>query len=226
MNLAKKTLAMDGEEIVCEYDIRDRNAIILHGAGTSQRKRFYAIAREIMQHGVGVVLFDFPGHGESSGELSEQSLERRKRQAQAIIEDTVPEGKLYLLGFSMGAQTLCDLLPAYSKRAEAIFLGCPAIYTKEAGNILFGNQAFTNKLREENSWKQSRSPAKLKNFTGHTVIAIGDRDEVIPSGVIDLLKDAAQDLTYIEYPGVTHNLAKWLSDNPEELSKLIKQLVL
>ncbi len=66
----------------------------------------------------------------------------------------------------------------------------------------------------------------LKNFTGRTVIAIGDRDEVIPGGVIGLLKDAAQDLTYIEYTGATHNLAKWLSENPKELSKLIKQLVL
>ncbi len=226
MELSKKTLAIDGEEIVCEYNIKEINAIILHGAGISQRKRFYAIAQEIMKHDIGVVLFDFPGHGESSGELSEQTLDRRRKQVQGIIEDIVPEGKLYLLGVSMGAQTLCDLLPVYENRAKAILLGCPAIYTEEARDIMFGNQVFTSKLREKNSWQKSQAPAMLKNFTGRAVIAIGDQDEVIPSGVIDMLKNAVQNLTYIECPGVTHNLAKWLGENPKELSKLVKQLVL
>lgn len=220
-----KSLKVDGETIACEYVIKDKNAIILHGAGTSERTRFYPIANELIKRGIGVVLFDFSGHGQSTGKLSEQSLEKRKNQAKAVIDELAPQGKLYLIGFSMGAQTLCDILPIYKDRTDAVLLGCPAIYTEEARNILFGNKEFTAKLREENSWQNSIAPDSINDFTGRTVIAIGDQDKVIPKDVVGLLKDASKNLTYIEYPGVTHNLAGWLADNQKELAKLVENFL-
>ncbi len=226
MDLKKQILKIDGEEIVCEHLTRDKNAVILHGAGTSRRERFYSIARELADHGIGIVLFDFSGHGQSTGKLSEQTLERRRNQAQAVINSIIPQGKLYLLGFSMGAQTLCDILPVYKDRLEAVLLACPAIYTEEARNIVFGNDQFTSKLREEKSWENSIAPGLLKQFKGRTVIAIGDKDEVIPKGVVELLKNSANSPIYKEYPGATHMFAKWLDDHPGELSELVEQLVL
>lgn len=225
MQLIRQTLKTDGEEIACEFLVKEKNAVILHGAGTSELTRFYPIAEELAKHSLGVVLFDFSGHGQSTGRLSEQSLQKRKEQAKAVIDKIAPKGRLYLAGFSMGAQTLCDILPDYKDRVEAILLGCPAIYTEEAKNIPFGNKEFTAKLREENSWKNSKAPDSLKDFAGRCVIAIGDQDKVIPEGVVSLLKNTAHEPMYKEYPGATHNFAKWLSENPKELSKLIQQLL-
>jgi hypothetical protein len=221
VKLAKRPLHIDDEEIACEFSVKEKNAVILHGAGSSELTRFYAIAEELHRHGLGVVLFDFSGHGKSTGKLSEQSLQRRKEQAKAVMDEIVPQGRLYLAGFSMGAQTLCDILPTYKDRVEAVLLGCPAIYTEEARNIPFGNKEFTAKLREENSWENSKAPGLLKDFTGRTVIAIGDRDEIIPKGVVDSLKNSAQNSAYKECPGATHRLAEWLSENPKELSNVI-----
>lgn len=225
MQLIQKILSVNGEEIFCEYDLKEINAVIFHGAGTSELARFYPIAEELIKGGVGVILFDFSGHGRSSGKLSEQSLEKRKQQAQTVIDKIAPKGDLYLIGFSMGAQTLCDILAAYQDRVPAVLLGCPAIYSEEARNIDFGNKEFTSILRRENSWENSESPNILRNFGGKTTIAVGGRDEVIPKGVVYLLRNAAKNLAYIEYEEADHMLAGWLGKHPKELSELIDNLV-
>jgi len=226
MQLNHRKLKVDEEGLYCEFAIKQRNAVILHGAGKAERTRYYSIARELFSNGIGVIMFDFSGHGDSTGKISELSLSRRKIQAQAVIDELVPaESKLYLLGFSMSAQTVCDLLDIYTERIEAILLGCPAIYTNEVTDLTFGDSRFTTKLREENSWMQSTAPLELKSFRGITIIAIGGNDDVIPKGVVKLLKDVTQNLNYNEYPGVSHQLAKWLSENPRELSELIEILL-
>src|SRR4051812_31778357 len=100
MILQKQTLEIDGEQIVCEYELRETNAVILHGAGQAHRGRFYEIAEALLARGVGVVVFDFSGHGESSGQSSELSLRRRFLQAQAVIDTILPtDSPFYLVGF-------------------------------------------------------------------------------------------------------------------------------
>lgn len=225
MQLEHKILDVDGEKLVCEFALSEKNAVILHGAGQSQRKRYYAIAQELNRHKIGVVMFDFSGHGESTGTLEQLSLSRRKKQAKAVIEKIIPaESLLYLVGFSMGAQTVCDLLPDFGNRTLGILLACPAIYRADVQNLPFGTDTFTSKLREQNSWRATNATKYLANFSGKTVVAIGSNDAVIPKGVISLLKSSAQHLIYREYKGATHAFAPWLTDNPKELSELISVL--
>ncbi len=226
MKLEKRMIDSDGERLVCEFVLRDKNAVILHGAGTSKRQRYYPIAEELLKNGVGVVLFDFSGHGGSTGKLKDLSLARRQTQAVSVIDQVVPgDSILYLCGFSMGAQTVCDILPRYGGRTEAVLLGCPAIYAADVQDMRFGDPGFTERLREHESWTASGAPALLSDFGGRTVIAIGDRDEVIPAGVVDLLKEAAKNLTFKEYAGAPHALAAWLESHPSELAGLSDCLV-
>jgi pimeloyl-ACP methyl ester carboxylesterase len=221
----KTVLRIDGEELVCESIIKDVNAVILHGAGTSNRGRYYSLANELLSQGVGVILFDFSGHGDSSGQLSELSLQRRQLQATSVIEALVPNGELYILGFSMGAQTACSLLPAYGQRTRALLLGCPAIYTEQAIKIPFGNQEFTDLIRAEKSWESSGSLERLHAYKRKVLLAVGSEDEVIPKGVVSLLKQANDDVLYVEYPGVGHQLVHWLSGHPKAQHELVKRLV-
>src|ERR1700760_2803898 len=109
MRLERRLLDIDGEKIVCEFVVRDKNAVIVHGAGLDGRKRYYPIAKELEKQGVGVVMFDFSGYGESSGMIDKLSLEQRLVQARGVIDQIVPSGSsFYILGFSMGGQTACD----------------------------------------------------------------------------------------------------------------------
>ena len=222
MRLRQYILEIDNEKIICEALLKKDNVVILHGAGMSNRKRYYTLARAITQRGLGVVLFDFSGHGDSSGELEDLSLTRRWLQARSVIDTILPkEGNLYLAGFSMSGQTVCDLLPFYKERVRAILLGCPGIYTQSAHGMVFGGGEFTTKIRIADSWKDSAAFDELRNFEGRTVIAIGDRDQIIPKEVIISLKTAAKHPRYIEYPSVDHQLAVWLADHASEQEKLL-----
>lgn len=225
-NLQKIILDIDNEKLVCEYALSDVNAVILHGAGpTTFRKMNYPIANELTKHGIGVLLFDFSGHGESSGTLAELSLSRRMRQAEQVIDKLIPsESPLYLIGFSMSAQTVCDLLPIYNGRVKSILLGCPAAYRADVHNLPFGEDTFTTKLREPNSWQNTNAASNLAEFEGRTVIAIGTKDTVIPKGVLQMLKAASKDLVYVEYEGATHALSAWFDEYPTMLTELIYKL--
>lgn len=223
----RKVLRIDGEDIVCEYKLADKNAVIIHGGGpATQLKKYYPVAELLDEQGIGFVLFDLSGHGESSGKLEELTLERRKRQTIGVIDALISaDSTLYLIGFSMGAQTVCDVLPYYGNRTESILLGCPAIYRADVQDIPFGTATFTNKLREPNSWRNTKATQYLSDFEGKTVIGIGDNDDVIPRGVVEMLKEAAKKPTYIELHGATHALMSWLPEHPDKLSELVNELV-
>ena len=226
MNLESRVLEVDGERLFCEISPRKDNVVILHGAGEANRKRYYALAEAILRRGVGVILFDFSGHGESTGELKSLSLSRRKTQAQSVIKTFAPkEGYLYLVGFSMSGQTVCDLLSLYKERIPAILLGCPGVYSKSVYGMLFGGGEFTTKIRAIDSWKDSTAFDELSNFEGKTVIAIGGEDQVIPKEVITQLKESSKHFNYIEYPGVEHQLAMWLATHKKQQEELLDLLL-
>lgn len=225
MQLKQSILEIDNEKIVCETLIRQDNVAILHGAGAAERKRYYWLAQEILSRGFGVILFDFPGHGDSSGELGDQSLGRRCRQAQQVIDSFLPEsGDLYLAGFSMSGQTACDLIPIYKDKVPAILLGCPGVYSNSVQDRVFGGEEFTKAIRVLASWKDSSAFSALRDFNGKTVIAIGDEDKVIPNELVENLRDAARDHEYVEYVGVDHQLASWLAKHDSEQNRLLDLL--
>ncbi len=225
MQLAQRILDIDNEKIVCETLLKKNNVVILHGAGSSDRKRYYALSEAIIRRGYGVILFDFSGHGDSTGELQDLSLHRRRIQAQKVIDSLAPqEGTLYLVGFSMSGQTVCDLLPFYKERVHAILLGCPGVYTKFVQEMTFGGSEFTTTIRHADSWKESIAFDNLQQFEGKTVIAIGDQDQVIPKGVITSLKAVAKHMDYREYSGVGHQLAVWLAAHKDEQDGLLDLL--
>lgn len=226
MCLERRLLNIGVETIACEFSLREKNVVILHGAGESESTRYRPLAEVFIDAGVGVLLFDFSGHGKSSGVIQELSLAMRAQQARMVIDAILPsDSTFYLVGFSMSGQTVCDLLPLYNDRIEAIVLACPAIYREEVRNMPFGSPMFTQLLRESESWKMSKAPSYLREFSGRTIIVIGDNDEVIPAGVIETLKGSARRLKYREYPAVTHQLAKWLSQHPNEQEGLVHDLL-
>ncbi|HMH70389.1 MAG TPA: alpha/beta fold hydrolase [Candidatus Saccharimonadales bacterium] len=223
--LKKSVISVDTHDIACEYNIRDSNAVILHGAGQADRKRYYAFAQALLRRNIGVLLFDFSGHGDSSGSLTELSLAKRTHQAQAVINAFIPQkNPLYLIGLSMSGQTVIDLLPHLGNRVKGVLLGCPAIYTKKVNELPFGDPVFSATIRQKDSWKNSTAFSTLPTFKGTCIITIGNEDTVIPSEVIQSLQSLAPDSYFKEYPDVSHQLAAWLGEHPKELSNLFDKL--
>ena len=189
-NLGAKKI--DFELEFCSYKIYgdvidgDQVLLFLHGAGRSSRLSFDAIRERLALRSIGSVAFDFIGHGNSSGELSNSSLEIRTMTALHVVENVCADKeKLSLFGASMGAYNavkITELVPI-----QSLLLLVPAMYDKAAYDVHFGKD-FSEIIRKESSWSRSDAWSILRDFSGGVGLITAEGDEVIPNEVINLIK--------------------------------------
>lgn len=203
--------------------------IIMHGAGTADSSRHARFAEYFARHGVRAVSLDFPGHGKSSGEIQQSSLQYRLQcVTEAIQHYTTPDTPLILCGFSMSGHIVLRLLETFGARTRSIGLLCPATYAPEAENVSF-RPDFTAIIRQEGSWKKSQGLKNAEQFRGKAAIVIGEEDAVIPPEVVQAMKRALEqntkELRIDTLEDVQHLLAKWLSDNEAYTKGLVQWLI-
>lgn len=204
-------------------------AVIMHGAGRASSSRYTQLAQEFANEGLSVVLLDFIGHGKTGGNIADNSLQKRTTHALAAIKywtsDTTP---LILCGFSMSGHTALRTAGILGDRVNGLGLFCPAVYAAEAETLAFGPE-FTELIRTPESWRDSLALKDAARFAGRAAIVIGDEDEVIPKEVISSLKhvlgESSTELHVEILPGVTHQLAKWLTAHESQSRAIVRYLV-
>ncbi|MFC8920751.1 alpha/beta fold hydrolase [Streptomyces sp. NPDC057116] len=198
--------------------------VVLHGAGNGCAERLVPVLDEFAGRGCRVVAPDFSGHGRSSGELDELSLERRFLQARAVIDGTVPEGdELVLVGFSMSGQTVADLVGHYGGRVRAIGLCAPAVYAREAWGVRFGH-GFTEIIRREDGWRDSAALESLRAYAGTAVLAVPGDDDVIPPDVTAAVEDALtarSRLRRLDFERAGHRLGVWFVTEADDRRRFV-----
>ncbi|MFB7111112.1 alpha/beta hydrolase [Streptomyces sp. NPDC056190] len=223
----------DGERLSGVYggDLSGATAVVLHGAGTSSTERLLPLVREFVAHGCRGIAFDFSGHGESTGKLSELSLRRRFEQAVAVIDAYAgADGPLVLVGFSMSGQTVADLVRHYGDRVAALGLCAPAVYTAEAWDVPFedGNGRFSGIIRRPDSWREAPALEALRRYEGRAVLAVPGTDAVIPSAVTEAVQDAlAARAQYMRFdlPDAQHQLGMWFRDHGEHRREFVEAVL-
>ncbi|MFF7755822.1 alpha/beta fold hydrolase [Streptomyces sp. NPDC007971] len=205
--------------------------VLLHGAGTGSKERLLPLLAEFAAHGCLALAFDFSGHGESTGELSELSLRRRFEQAVAVIGGLAPaRDPLVLVGFSMSGQTVADLIRHYGQRVAAVGLCAPAVYTPEAWDVPFGDGRgrFSEIIRTPGSWRASPALEVLRAYEGRSVLAVPGSDAVIPAEVTEAVQDALSarsQYTRFELPHAEHRLGLWFGDHAEDRGRFAAALL-
>ena len=196
--------------------------LVLHGGGQSNRERFRLLREHLFTHGVGSVAFDCIGHGETGGDLKQSSLQSRTAQACAVIDAVNLPRPFSILAASMGGYTAVTLLPRYAI-AALILLG-PAMYAAEAYAVPF-NAGFTEIIRRPRSWESSDAWALLSRFTGRLLFVAGERDTVIPPGVIQNIYSEARnstERTLFVTPGASRLILTDLRANaPDQLDHVL-----
>jgi pimeloyl-ACP methyl ester carboxylesterase len=189
--------------------------LFLHGAGKGTKKRALPIATYLEEHcDQASFLFDFSGHGESTGMLEHSSLAKRVSEAQAALQFFDTDKPFNLLGFSMGGHIALELLKDYPVANLVLFY--PGIYTKDAYELQF-DQGFSEVIRQHESWRDTAVTENLKGFTGRFLIVIGENDDVIPDAVIDMIYATAKDAhrkEILRIPNATHMFLEPTLQNP------------
>ncbi|WP_181763526.1 alpha/beta hydrolase [Streptomyces albidus (ex Kaewkla and Franco 2022)] len=230
----KTVLATDGEQLSL-YTVTPQHesvgacgVVIMHGAGTGDKERHLPFAEDFAAYGHPAVALDFSGHGESTGELLNLSLRRRRDQAAAVVDEVFgAERRLVLVGFSMSGQTVADLVDLYGKRVAAIVLCAPGIYGKDTWDVPFG-AGFTELIRRPESWRDSQALDTYASFDGRALLVLPEHDAVIPDGVTELLRTALStraDFSSLRLAGAGHRLGAWLADQSQARSDIISTLL-
>ncbi|WP_369173504.1 alpha/beta hydrolase [Streptomyces sp. R28] len=220
------TVDGDGESLSCARVDAVRTAagpcplptvVLLHGAGTSDKTRLTDLMTDFATRGHHALACDFAGHGDSSGTLEALSLQRRFRQARAVIDHCVPaEVGLVLIGFSMSGQTVADLVAHYGPRVAAIGLCAPAVYAARAWTVPF-RAGFTEIIRAPESWRTSPALEVFRSLSARAVLATPANDAVIPPAVTEAvaaaLSASRSSFARLIYPEADHRLGLWFADN-------------
>ncbi|MEU9487596.1 alpha/beta fold hydrolase [Streptomyces decoyicus] len=200
-------------------------AVVLHGAGTSDKTRHTALMTDFAARGHHAVACDFSGHGNSTGQLTELSLQRRFLQARALIDHCVPaDAGLALIGFSMSGQTVADLAAHYGPRVTSIGLCAPAVYAADAWTVPFG-AGFTEIIRTPESWRTSPAFAVFRSLSIRAVLATPADDAVIPPAVTEAIASALgtsrSRFARFVHPGADHRIGSWFADNSVPRSRFV-----
>jgi len=162
--------------------------LVLHGAGQSCRARFREIREALWGAGITSAAFDCIGHGDTGGVLRQSSLRSRTEQACRVLDSLPRAPGFSILGASMGGYTAVKLTERYPV-ASLLLIG-PAMYAAEAYAVPFDG-GFTQILRRPGSWEGSDAWGILSRFRGRLLVVAGERDAVIPPGVIRSIYEAA-----------------------------------
>jgi pimeloyl-ACP methyl ester carboxylesterase len=194
--------------------------LVLHGAGRSSRSRFSNLREKLNRRGIPSAAFDFIGHGETGGQITDSSLKQRTLQADAVIRQVSKE-PLTLIGASMSAYTAIQLTGIFT--VKNLILLVPAVYTPDAYPVNFG-PGFSQIIRQPNSWQNSDAFEILNKFSGNLLVIAAQNDRVIPKGVIDSLHSAGSHLkmnTLYTVPSADH-LSVFA--DPEEYEKILDRV--
>jgi esterase/lipase len=226
-NMISKKIKVIGEVLHTSLfnteNTRIPEVLILHGGSKDSSNLIY-LAEKLQSNGQCSLIFDHSGHGKSTGKIFQSSLEKRVREGKELLKEFKVQEPITVIGFSMGAHVALKL--AEEVPVDNIILFCPAIYDRRAFKRFFGEE-FTYIIRQQDSWKNSDVFKFLEKYTGKLTIIIGDKDDIIPSEVVEQLEwhaPEAEKQTLI-LPDCTHAINEYLKSNPSEFERVLTAIL-
>jgi alpha-beta hydrolase superfamily lysophospholipase len=182
---------------------RNRAAIVLCHGSAGDRYGLIAEARALRERGFGVLLFDFPGHGESAGAVHWNSDEVRavRRMVDFLVaRSDVDAQRVGVLGFSMGGY-IAAVAGAQDPRLQAVAV--VAAPGDARAHTEYEYQRFTWVGQRAALWALKRNGMQLDGPTPLREVASiaprpllivgGERDPVVPASMIRALHAAARE---------------------------------
>lgn len=181
---------------------RNGAAVILAHGHANNREPLLPEAALLADHGYGVLLFDFRGHGES-GDAAVTLGDHERRDLRAALDfvaaqPDVDPGRIGGLGFSMGAAVMVQVA-AEDERLRAVVIESAyptldAVIDQKLNlpGIIRGPLVRFVEWRNDGEIDDVRPVDDLCNISPRPVLLIyGDQDEVLPPGSQQAIFEAA-----------------------------------
>lgn len=188
----------------------DEPLIVSCGGNAADRTSTGAYYAEKLLPWGEVLLFDYPGYGDSSGRADVASV-RAAAQAMGRYLDTQAAGRpLVAWGHSLGG-FVCSEIAASSGEVDAVVLEATARNAEEAARGLTGAFGLFVRLNVSDSLRAFDIADRLEAFPGPILVLGAGADMVLPARLSRSLAQALQArgraVTYREYPGAAHDQA-------------------
>ncbi len=188
--------------------------ILCHGSGAN-RAQFKEEGRALVAAGFGVLLFDWPGQGESEGEVHWNEGERVALRAAitwALARPEVDPPRVGAYGFSMGGYTLSQVA-AEDTRLRAVVLAGTPLDQRQQVHYQYGRLGLLAEwpalyaLRRGGMQIELRKPIdEVKKIYPRPLMVIGGSEDylVAPSMTLDLANAASQPESAYVVVGAQH----------------------
>lgn len=203
-------------------------AILFHGFGGSiedfSESIFSRITKSLVDKGIGVMRFDFNGHGKSEGDFTNMNIFNEINDAIAILEYAKKQSytkSIYLIGHSQGGVVAGMTAGLYPDIVEKLVFLAPAasLKTDAQQGRCFHSHYDTNNIPDEINVDGTHNVgghyfriAKnlpiyeiTKNFTNPALAICGLNDTVVSKKSIEQYKRELNNC-HIEYMNVDHGL--------------------
>lgn len=204
------TIIVDGETLkgFLFYPLHEKRknpAILFIHGWTSAQDRYTNQAKNLTSLGVVCLTFDLRGHGDSTGDINNQTrqdfLDDVTAAYDLLIKDNkVDPNNITVIGSSFGSY-LAVLLTRHRK-VKNLILRVPANYPDALeGPLVEANQDEVYKTRQLGLQNPSnnRALAALHNFNGNVLVIESGEDEIIPHQTIEDYINAMKDRTKLDH---------------------------
>ncbi|MEV5785010.1 alpha/beta fold hydrolase [Streptomyces sp. NPDC052287] len=233
VTIVRSTHAWDAERLSFfevmpdQGEVEQECIVLMHGGGSGDNKEpSLPLAEDLAARGYRVLALDFTGSGESSGEWSKLTLDRRRDQAASLIQGCLPaQAPLILIGFSMSGQTAADLASRFGERVTRLVLCAPGVYSRTLRDTAFGDKSFPIlAFHLPELWADSPALDVLATFGGRTLLVLPEYEEEVPPGMAGLIEKSLRAnprVTTLRLEGAGHLLDQWLASHPMDRQAVI-----
>ncbi|MCR5164883.1 MAG: alpha/beta fold hydrolase [Thermoguttaceae bacterium] len=216
-------------------------AVLCHGFMSNKNDPLICgIADALLARGIGVVRFDFNGHGETGGEFSRMTIANEVLDAEAVLArcaETHPGARFALVGHSQGGVVASLTAARNGSRIAALVLASPAAVIREdmirgnifgswfdpldppetvaimGGNLLVGREYILDAQRRD-------VYAEAAAYRGPLLVVHGTGDRVVPwtCGERFVREHTGAPAEYRPIPGADHAFSGRIPETTEAIT--------
>ena len=216
------------------------SVLSIHGARSDYSKN-NNVTFGLQQRGISILAPALSGHNEISPiRLSQTSLAQNIEESKVFYSYLQPEEPRAVIGYSMGATSVLEILKEHLGEIDRIVLFYPAVYPRTAYDQPFG-ASFRDIIRKPFAYFENDLLNSLVDFQGKLLLIKGEYDGLearqpgvsageveingqtyyspIPKDIMDLFSSPetfpCSEHQCIEVPQCGHSVALWIGENPQ-----------